>query len=59
MQKLLLTLRENLGTEEVLFLLGNSLLYAGCAAQFGHPVALIVTGLVCVIVSLISLIKGA
>lgn len=58
MQKLLLTLRENLGTEEVLFLLGNSMLYAGCALKFGHPVALIVTGLVCVIVSLISLIRG-
>ena len=44
MQNLLNTLRENIGTEEVLYFLGIFGVYLGCAAQYGHPIAQIVCG---------------
>lgn len=44
MQNLFNTLRENIGTEEVLYFLGIFGVYLGCAAQYGHPIAQIVCG---------------
>lgn len=38
------TLRENIGTEEALYFIGMALLYIGSAAQFGHPIAQMISG---------------
>jgi len=57
--KLLEQLRALIGLEEVLFLSGMALLYAGTAAQFGHAVAQMVCGAVLIAVSLLITVKGS
>lgn len=44
MTNLLNTLRDNIDTEEALYFLGMALLYIGSAAQFGHPIAQMISG---------------
>lgn len=58
-QKLLEQLRAMIGLEEVLFLSGMALLYAGTAVQFGHAVAQMVCGAVLIAVSLLITVKGS
>lgn len=58
-KKLLEQLRAMIGLEEVLFLSGMALLYAGTAAQFGHAAAQMVCGAVLIAVSLLITVKGS
>ncbi len=59
MEKLISKLRTLIGLEEILFLFGMALLYAGTAAQFGHAVAQMVCGAVLIAVSLLITVKGS
>lgn len=59
MQNLINTLRENIGLEEVMYFLGVLLAYLGSAAQFGHPLAQIVTGGILIVTALLLTFKGA
>ena len=59
MDKFLEKLRAMIGLEEVLFLSGMALLYAGTAVQFGHAVAQMVCGAVLIAVSLLITVKGS
>ncbi len=52
------TLRENIGLEEVMYFLGILFVYLGCAAQFGHPIAQIVTGGELIVTALLLTFKG-
>ena len=58
-KKLLEQLRAMIGLEEILFLFGMALLYAGTAAEFGHAIAQMVCGAVLVAVSLLITVKGS
>ena len=46
MKNFLQTLRTQIEKEEVFYFLGLALVYLGAAAQFGHPVAQMLAGLV-------------
>ncbi len=58
MQNLMNTLRENIGLEEVMYFLGILFVYLGCAAQFGHPIAQIVTAGELIVTALLLTFKG-
>lgn len=53
------TLREKIGPEDILFFGGLAFLYFGSAAQFGHPIAQMVTGGVLIVTALLITFKGA
>lgn len=52
-------IRDALGLEEILFLLGIVSLYFGLLAEFGHGVAQIVCGGVFISISIFIAIKGS
>lgn len=59
MTNLINTLREKIGPEDLLYFGGITLLYIGSAAQFGHPIAQIITGGVLIVTALLITFKGA
>jgi hypothetical protein len=52
-------LRDALGVEEVIFLLGIMLLYRGLALQFNHPIAQMVCGGVLILVAMLLTLRSA